>query len=665
MGPAGPAAGTAWDTSQPPPNTLSITVSGGPPRQIRGVTIAGETAMASYTSGRTITASVPAGVTLDENTPICLTLDAGLRYAPSMTETTVVQINAGGGFGPADPRLACHNAQPIAFQSNRGVGGDYDIWIYDPMAPLGPSNPVDVTPWEHSNETAPAWSLSSAQAPTGPLDAPLLAFASDKAGRRDLYLLDPTRRLIDGVNPSRITTDDADDANPDFSEGGGNIAFESTRGGQADIWTLDVVRNPTGGFRPESGVVKVTDDLIGSDQPPGHDPSWLGAGHSIIFHGPDPDNGDSCALQLAWWPPSESDALPANGRVPTFTAPDAGIGSASAVWSPFALGDDAIVYDRETPGGRSLFRADLPDQGIEEFTKVEDFANLVNAAVPTRISSLPGRSQHPSWQSLPWEASMDVFKPVGRVHRRHRKKRRAAAVAAAGAPCRELPRAAFTTRPRAPRPHSRYSLDASASSAAGGAVEAYEWDLNADGVFERRSAGSVLRTTFPSRRPRTIRLRVIDDDGAPDITEQTVAPRAKCPGVHTPRGYRVIRGDGSSEILTGDRGRDVICGRGGNDRLRGKGGKDIVIGGPGHDRLDGGRGADKLSGGSGRDVVRGRSGRDRLRGGRGRDRLSGNGGRDRLEARDRSRDIVKGGPGHDVARVDRRDRRRGIEEVRR
>jgi Tol biopolymer transport system component len=96
-----------------------------------------------------------------------------------------------------------------------------------------------------------------------------------------------------------------------------------------------------------------------------------------------------------------------------------------------------------------------------------------------------------------------------------------------------------------------------------------------------------------------------------------------------------VRGTEEADVLTGTRKADVVCGLGGNDTIRALGGGDVVIGGEGDDRIDGGAGPDRLFGSAGRDT---------------------------LLARDRSRDVVDGGPGRDAGQTDpRRDLRQSIE----
>ena len=128
-----------------------------------------------------------------------------------------------------------------------------------------------------------------------------------------------------------------------------------------------------------------------------------------------------------------------------------------------------------------------------------------------------------------------------------------------------------------------------------------------------------------------------------------------------------IVGTARADRLKGTRGNDVICGLGGSDRINGLGGSDVVYGGAGNDRIVGGKGNDRLIGNAGKDRLVGSAGRDRLIGLAGRDRLVGGKGADRLVAsRDRRKgDRANGGPGRDTATVNRGDKARKVERVRR
>jgi len=85
----------------------------------------------------------------------------------------------------------------------------------------------------------------------------------------------------------------------------------------------------------------------------------------------------------------------------------------------------------------------------------------------------------------------------------------------------------------------------------------------------------------------------------------------------------------------------------------------------GGEKINARAGNDRVSARGGDDCVKGKSGADRLRGQAGVDRLLGGSGRDRIRARGGGRDVVRCGRGRDRAVVDRRDRVRGCEKVRR
>lgn len=115
-------------------------------------------------------------------------------------------------------------------------------------------------------------------------------------------------------------------------------------------------------------------------------------------------------------------------------------------------------------------------------------------------------------------------------------------------------------------------------------------------------------------------------------------------------------GTGFGDTLDGTAAADLILGLGGNDRLRGRGGDDCLVGGPGRDRLVGGPGFDRLTGGRGADT---------LVGGPGVNRFDAGAGNDVIEARNGRAELVSCGSGRDRARVDRRDKVRRCERVKR
>jgi hypothetical protein len=107
-------------------------------------------------------------------------------------------------------------------------------------------------------------------------------------------------------------------------------------------------------------------------------------------------------------------------------------------------------------------------------------------------------------------------------------------------------------------------------------------------------------------------------------------------------------GSAGRDVLDGTTAGDTLRGLAGNDRLNGLASRDCLSGGPGRDRLHGG------------------PDRDRLLGGEGRDRIAAGSGNDRVLARGQARDTIDCGAGQrDVALVDRHDRTRRCEQVRR
>jgi len=155
---------------------------------------------------------------------------------------------------------------------------------------------------------------------------------------------------------------------------------------------------------------------------------------------------------------------------------------------------------------------------------------------------------------------------------------------------------------------------------------------------------------------------------------------------HARAGNDRLRGGPAGDLLCGEAGNDTVDGEAGSDQLygdfcpgaklaavagegndvvRGGAGNDRLVGGGGRDRLDGGAGRDKLTGGAGNDRLSGGAGNDTLTGGGGRNRYSGGAGNDKLSAANGKRDRVDCGAGRDTARVDRTDRVKGCERVRR
>ena len=196
----------------------------------------------------------------------------------------------------------------------------------------------------------------------------------------------------------------------------------------------------------------------------------------------------------------------------------------------------------------------------------------------------------------------------------------------------------------------------------------------------------------------TFAIARFEGGGAPP---PAVRSRSREPGAARPRRHRsrrhrsasqndvftglankrnVFRAGPGDDRLTGGRLGDLLCGEAGDDRIDGLAGADQLFGdfcpgarlagaaqaGQGDDVISGGKGNDRLVGGGGNDRLTGGPGNDTLTAGGGRNRLAGGAGNDKLNAANRKRDRVDCGAGRrDSARVDRIDRVKGCERVRR
>jgi Ca2+-binding RTX toxin-like protein len=203
-------------------------------------------------------------------------------------------------------------------------------------------------------------------------------------------------------------------------------------------------------------------------------------------------------------------------------------------------------------------------------------------------------------------------------------------------------------------------------------------------------------TFRPGQTEQVVQVQLAAD-GAAEPTESLTFSIATPRGTLVPEGSSAtLSGPSSTSVLIGDNppsaqppsplpGRcanaqtgssadDLLQGGAAGDRLTGRGGGDAVLGAAGDDCLGGGPGDDFLSGGAGNDNVRGDAGSDILSGGPGADVIStgsgsnlvnGGTGADRIVAANRVRETIRCGGGRDRATVDRRDRVKGCERVRR
>jgi Ca2+-binding RTX toxin-like protein len=126
-----------------------------------------------------------------------------------------------------------------------------------------------------------------------------------------------------------------------------------------------------------------------------------------------------------------------------------------------------------------------------------------------------------------------------------------------------------------------------------------------------------------------------------------------------------LNGGDDADTLEGNSGNDVASGGNGADRMNGGSGRDRLSGGASNDTLNGLSGNDSLSGGTGNDKLFGSTGNDKLSGGSGKNTYSAGPGNDTINARNRRVEKIDCGSGRDKATVDRRDRVKRCERVRR
>lgn len=156
---------------------------------------------------------------------------------------------AAGKPTPLTIEITCVPHKQIAFV--RGEGEGADIYLISSNAAYG-SNALRLT-FEKGADVNPAWSR----------DGRRIAFASDRAGNREIYVMD-----ADGKNVARLTDSPTPDYQPTWSPDGTRIAFVSERYGFPEI----VVMNADG-----TNPSRLTVDAFASE------PAWSPDGSRIAY----------------------------------------------------------------------------------------------------------------------------------------------------------------------------------------------------------------------------------------------------------------------------------------------------------------------------------------------------------------------------------------------
>ncbi len=212
----------------------------------------------------------------------------------------------------------------------------YFIDFGRPLATPTPGNPLRLTN-NHVTDLHPDYSP----------DGTRIAFASNREGRSDIYVMD-----TDGSNVERLTHSPADDDTPAWSPDGTRIAFQSRRDGNLEIYMMDADgRNQTNISKSPS------DDSR---------PAWSPDGKSLVFA-------------------STSPAEPLNYDIHVMRAD--GSGRRRLTTDPGVDTDPAWSSD----GARIAFASDRDHQSYEIYTINPDGGDVRN------LSNHPGNDVKPVW----------------------------------------------------------------------------------------------------------------------------------------------------------------------------------------------------------------------------------------------------------------------------
>ncbi len=164
----------------------------------------------------------------------CVETDEGCTTDPE------VELLTRNAAADTDPSWSPDGSR-IAFASDRGEGGDFDIWV---MNRDGRDREA-ITEDREADDVHPTWAG----------DGAYLAFASNRDGDFNIY-----RVNADGSNILRITDSTADDTSPAWEPSAeyrstSRIAFVSDRDGDAEVIIIDIEVTtgvPIWAFPPES-----------------------------------------------------------------------------------------------------------------------------------------------------------------------------------------------------------------------------------------------------------------------------------------------------------------------------------------------------------------------------------------------------------------------------
>ena len=488
----------------------------------------------------------------------------------------------------------------IAFESDRGLGGDMDIWTVNPDG----SGLMQITA-NFAEDVDPAWSANGSK----------LAFASNRDGDYDIYTVN-----ANGTGLTQVTTAAGDQFNPVWSPNGATIGFDTLSGVLGVFGVISTTLSAGGGPLPElsdgGGFLSLLSDLQPAISPNGSTVAFtrddlIGPASDIFTISSAGPPGSEAVVPLGFGLVDSAPDWSPNGtrlvieRVPGISVINATTGAELADL-PFSLGGGNPVYS--------------PDGTLIAFDLLGDITTRLADGTSSGlgfVTSGPDLDLDPSWQPTDFPA------PPGPI---------------------VLPPAPGFNRLSVVRTGT--GTGTVTSSPAG-------VSCGSDCIEDYATGTAVTLTATPTGGSTLGGWNVAGCSGLSCVVtmnaDTTVNPvfnapaaaAAAAPGLDPRCGQvGVICGDNGHNILIGTPGPDLILGFGGDDNCQGLGGDDVIICSAGNDILRGGPGNDTLISTSGRDHMRGGPGNDTLKGGAGRDRLIGGAGHDDCDD----------GPGKDLVR---------------
>ena len=339
-------------------------------------------------------------------------VDATLPVPTPVRLTTSPASDARPSWSPPSSGQSCRAMEglppaPTEIVFERTAGGTPDIYrltVGNPSSPtLTPESPANPAVRVIRNGAAPAWGMRGS---TPDFDATPIAFERYVAGKRDIFVANSDGSGVINLTNSPL----ADEANPDWSMDG-DLAFDSDVAGRREVWVLDVVFDST----LERFEARERRMLTQGPGGASIDPTWVvfnepPVDHAIAFAGPDEDGGKAGLHYLEWtggdWPfepLGTVEPFSLAGGAETYGAPVWSPRCHFDAWPPGSPGTSTcrLAYQRTAPGGQTdIFVTDpFGDSDAER-----------------RLTDSPGDDAHPDWEA-PFPKEDDVWRirrPRGR-----------------------------------------------------------------------------------------------------------------------------------------------------------------------------------------------------------------------------------------------------------